>query len=162
MLAVITLVMPSWPVLAFVLALLADWSLARPLEESKLWLLRRDDGEDWNEEKVVWLAGAAILVTLGIDSMLGARIRFGMLFRSISKSTKYKKIKWNTFSIKWKKKHWNIWYGTTWRWTLPPARFKKKNTLSFNTLTMKLSNSPHLYYLIQHVLIHPIHSGINT
>lgn len=86
-----TTVLHSWRGFGFALALLADWSLARPLEESKLWLLRRVDGDDWKEEKVVWLAGAAILVTLGTDSMLGARIRFGMLFRSMSESTMYKK-----------------------------------------------------------------------
>lgn len=113
--------------------LLADWSLARLLEESKLWLLRRDDGEDWNEVKVVWLAGATILVTLGTDNMLGARIRFGMLFRSMSKSTKH--IHWDSFTIK----------------------CTKNLNLNMNLYAI----IPHLLYLIKDELIHPTNTGIN-
>lgn len=149
MLVVITLVLLSWIVLAFVWALLADWSLERPLEESKLWLLRRDDGEDWNEEKLVWLVGAAILVTLGIDSMLGARIRFGMLFRSISKSTKCKKSSeiLSLFNVKKKALKHLIWHKM--KMNFVTCQIYKKNP--FNTLIMKIS----LYKQPTPLLPHP-------
>lgn len=65
--------------------LLEDWSRASPFDESKLWLLRREDIV--GKEEGPWeggLTGEArhgILETLG---MLGARIRLGMLLRSLS------------------------------------------------------------------------------
>lgn len=65
--------------------LLEDWRRASPLDESKLWLLRRDDIV--GKEEGPWEGGLTeearhgILGTLG---MLGARIRLGMLLRSLS------------------------------------------------------------------------------
>lgn len=65
--------------------LLEDWSRRRPLDESKLWLLLRE-GIDGKEEGPLegGLTGEARHGTLGTLGMLGARIRFGMLLRSLS------------------------------------------------------------------------------
>lgn len=56
-----------------------------PLDESKLWLLRREDivGKEegpWED----WLIGETRHGILGTLDMLGVRIRFGMLLRSVS------------------------------------------------------------------------------
>lgn len=56
-----------------------------PLDESKLWLLRREDivGKEegpWED----WLTGETRHGILGTLDMLGVRIRFGMLLRSVS------------------------------------------------------------------------------
>ena len=65
--------------------LLEDWSRASPLDESKLWLLRRE-GIAGREEGPLeaGLAGEARQGILGTLGMLGARIRLGMLLRSLS------------------------------------------------------------------------------
>lgn len=66
--------------------LLEDWSLASPLDESKLWLLRREDIV--GKEEGPWeggLTGDTRHGTLGTLGMLGALIRLGMLLRSLSK-----------------------------------------------------------------------------
>lgn len=65
--------------------LLEDWSRASPLDESKLWLLRREDIV--GKEEGPWedgLTGEARHGILGTLGMLGARIRLGMLLRSLS------------------------------------------------------------------------------
>lgn len=65
--------------------LLEDWSRASPLDESKLWLLRREDIV--GKEEGPWeggLTGEARHGMLGTLGMLGARIRLGMLLRSLS------------------------------------------------------------------------------
>lgn len=65
--------------------LLEDWSRASPLDESKLWLLRRED--IIGKEEGPWedgLTGEARHGILGTLGMLGARIRLGMLLRSLS------------------------------------------------------------------------------
>lgn len=65
--------------------LLEDWSRASPLDESKLWLLRREDIV--GKEEGPWeggLMGEARHGILGTLGMLGARIRLGMLLRSLS------------------------------------------------------------------------------
>lgn len=65
--------------------LLEDWSRASPLDESKLWLLRREDIA--GKEEGPWedgLTGEARHGILGTLGMLGARIRLGMLLRSLS------------------------------------------------------------------------------
>lgn len=56
-----------------------------PLDESKLWLLRSEDidGKEegpWED----WLIGETRHGILGTLDMLGVRIRFGMLLRSVS------------------------------------------------------------------------------
>lgn len=56
-----------------------------PLDESKLWLLRREDIV--GKEEGPWedgLIGETRQGILGTLDMLGVRIRFGMLLRSVS------------------------------------------------------------------------------
>lgn len=65
--------------------LLEEWSRASPLDESKLWLLRREGIV--GKEEGPWeggLIGEARHGILGTLGMLGARIRLGMLLRSLS------------------------------------------------------------------------------
>lgn len=73
-------------------ALLDDWSRRSPLDESKLWLLRRE-GIDGREEGPLegGLAGEVRHGILGTLGMLGARIKLGMLLCSLSIS-QYKQI----------------------------------------------------------------------
>lgn len=62
-----------------------DWSRASPLDESKLWLFRREGIV--GKEEGPWeggLTGEARHGMLGTLGMLGARIRLGMLLRSLS------------------------------------------------------------------------------
>lgn len=62
-----------------------DWSRASPLEESKLWLLRREGIV--GREEGPWeggLTGETRQGILGTLGMLGVRSRLGMLFRSLS------------------------------------------------------------------------------
>lgn len=62
-----------------------DWSRASPLDESKLWLLRRED--IIGREEGPWeggLRGEARHGLLGTLGMLGDRSRLGMLLRSLS------------------------------------------------------------------------------
>lgn len=67
------------------ISLLEDWSRASPLDESKLWLLRRED--IIGREEGPWeggLRGEARHGLLGTLGMLGDRSRLGMLLRSLS------------------------------------------------------------------------------
>lgn len=74
-----------------------------------------------------------------------------------------KNIKWNSFTIKSDKNYWNTlkWQDENERCLLPYLK-TNINKLSFIPLIMNLyTTSPHLFYIIQDVLIHPTHSGIN-
>ena len=67
-----------------VCVLLEDWRRARPLEESKLWLFRRDDIIGREEGPGEGLTGDRRLGMLGTLAMLGHLSRFGMLLRNFS------------------------------------------------------------------------------
>ena len=64
--------------------LLDDWSRARPLEESKLWLFRREDIIGREEGPGEGLTGDSRLGMLGTLAMLGDLSRLGMLLRNFS------------------------------------------------------------------------------
>ncbi len=68
------------------LDLLADCILVRPLWDSKLWLFRSNDKEE--DDVATWPVREGTLGTLMTLGMLGARIRFGMLLRSLSEKVR--------------------------------------------------------------------------
>ncbi len=68
------------------LDLLADCILVRPLWDSKLWLFRSNDKDEDDVE--TWPVREGTLGTLMTLGMLGARIRFGMLLRSLSEKVR--------------------------------------------------------------------------